>query len=214
MHIVERWAVLPILALVVTLSGCGTATMSLSPRELQTIRIERVDVDYKPDARIQWERVEVPYVERMKGEYQTIINSPKGKRYMQSVLTTEIKKRVGAAIVPKFQGTRPVVLEITVRWFRVPSSPQGRAPVLEAVTRLKDASTGKELARLEKRAYGHCGVPDIMVTGGYIGGPPTAASSYNYSAVVVNPSCEDFEDRLFRAYIQNLSNWLQTNSRT
>lgn len=120
MHIVKRWAVLPILALVVTLSGCATATMSLSPQELQTIRIERVDVIYEPDARIRWQEVGAPYVERVKNkkvaknEYQTFINSPKGKQYMQSMLTAEIKKRVGAAIVPKFQGTRPVVLEITV----------------------------------------------------------------------------------------------------
>lgn len=188
--------------------------MSLSPRELQTIRIERVDVDYKPDARIDWERVEVPYVERMKGEYQTIINSPEGKQYMQSVLTAELNKRVGAAIVPKFQGSRPVVLEITVRNFRAHGSRERLTPVLEAVTVLKDASTGKELARLEKRAYGYCGAPNIMVTGGYVGGPPAAASSYNYSAEIVNPSCEDLEDRVFNAYINELSYWLSTSNRT
>ncbi|MEJ2116917.1 MAG: hypothetical protein P8Y36_03025, partial [Alphaproteobacteria bacterium] len=154
--------------------------MQLSPQELQTIRIERVEVIYKPDAFIQWEKVALPYVEKhslrskkpwkqvmledeeaAKNEYQTFINSPEGKRYMQSVLTGELKKRVGAAIVPKFQGTRPVVLEITVKLFLMPNTVYrgffGTTPMLAAVTRLKDASTGKELAKLDRAALGSTG---------------------------------------------------------
>jgi hypothetical protein len=191
--------------------------MSLSPQELQTIRIERVDVVYKPDAFIQWEKVALPYVEKhslktkkpwkqvmmedeeaAKNEYQTIINSPEGKRYMQSVLTAELKKRVGAAIVPKFQGTRPVVLEITVHGLSIPGPAQrviwGGAPVLGAATTLKDASTGEELAKLNKASGGYAG-------NGLLG-------------VLIDQAFEDLEDRVFNAYIQNLSNWLSTNNRT
>lgn len=217
MHIVKRWAVLPILALVATLSGCATATMSLSPQELQTIRIERVDVVYKPDAFIQWEKVALPYVEKhslkakkpwkqvmledeeaAKNEYQTILNSPEGKQYMQGALTAELKKRVGAAIVPKFQGTRPVVLEITVVGLSIPGPAQrviwGGSPMLGAVTKLKDASTGEELAKLDKMAASYAG-------NGLLG-------------VLIDQAFEDLEDRVFGAYTQNLSNWLSTNNRT
>ncbi|MEJ2124195.1 MAG: hypothetical protein P8Y67_10370 [Alphaproteobacteria bacterium] len=217
MYAVKRWAVLPILALVVTLSGCATSTMQLSPQELQTIRIERVEVIYKPDAFIQWEKVALPYVEKhslrskkpwkqvmledeeaAKNEYQTIINSPEGKRYMQSVLTAELKRRVGAAIVPKFQGTRPVVLEINVFGLSIPGPAQrviwGGSPMLGAVTRLKDASTGEELAKLDKAAAGAAG-------NGLLG-------------VLIDQAFDDLEDRVFDAYIRNLSQWLHTNNRT
>ncbi|MEJ2124194.1 MAG: hypothetical protein P8Y67_10365 [Alphaproteobacteria bacterium] len=236
MHIVKRWAVLPILALVVTLSGCATATMSLSSQELRTIQIERVDVVYKPDARIKWQKVGAPYVERVKNkkvaknEYQTFINSPEGKRYMQSVLSAELKKRVGAAIVPKFQGTRPVVLEITVKLFLMPNTVYrgffGTTPMLAAVTRLKDASTGKELAKLDRAALGSTGssqpqsevvsVPLYDRHGNVIPGGPSTF----YTIDVPNLSPEDPkapkapEERVFYTYIKNLSSWLRTNNRT
>ncbi len=208
----------PILTLALLLAGCATASMSLSPEELQAIRIERVDVTYSPDAFISWEKVETPYVERVqaaktssgkpkpwkqvmqedeeaaKNEYQTIINSPEGKQYKQNMLSAELKKRITATILPKYQGTRRVVMEITVFSLSIPGPVQrvvlGGTPMLGAITVLKDANTGKELAKLDRMAAAHAG-------NGLLG-------------VLVDQAFSDLEDRVFNAYLSNVSNWLQT----
>jgi hypothetical protein len=215
------WRVfLPIAALVLLLGGCAVSTMSLTQDELRSIRIERVNVQYAPGATISWEKVETPYVERMKAakvhgkpkpwkqvmkededaakfEYQDIINSPEGKQYMQNALAAELKKRVGATIVPKFQGTRRVVLEITVTIMSIPGPLQriviGGGPTLIAVTTLKDAQTGQELAKLNAGGSG-------MAGNGALG-------------VLVDQAFDDLDERVFAAYLSNLVDWLHAPNR-
>lgn len=217
MYISTRRAVLPILALVIFLAGCASSSTSLSLEELQGIRIERVDVVYKPDAIIHWEKVEVPYIDRVKAakttsakakpwkqemledkqaaekEYETLASTPEAKRYMQGVLAAELKARLGAAILPKYQGTRPVVLELHVSSLIIPGPTErvllGGSPSLKAVTVLKDSATGKELAKLDQMAA-------VEVGNGVVG-------------VLVDQAFADLEDRVFGAYINNVSAWLQ-----
>ncbi len=217
MFAVKLRAILPAVMLVLMLGGCATASMNLSQEELQSIRIERVDIAYAPESFISWEKVEAPYVERVrqektssgkpkpwkqvmqgdedatKYEYQEIINSPEGKKYVQYMLSAELKRRVSERIVPQFQGARPVVMEITVHSLSIPGPVQrvvlGGAPMLGAVTVLKDAATGKELAKLDRMAAGHAG-------NGLLG-------------VLVDQAFSDLEDRVFDAYINNLRDWLQ-----
>lgn len=215
------WRVfLPFVSVVLLLGGCASSTMLLTQDELRSIRIERVEVTYAPDATINWEKAEAPFVERTKAakvsgkpkpwkqvmkededaaknEYQNIINSPEGKQYMQNTLTAELKKRIGATIMPKFRGTRPVVLEIKVHLMSIPGPMYrvliGGTPMIFAVTTLKDAQTGRELAKLDKGA-------SSMAGNGALG-------------VLVDQAFDDLDERVFNAYLSNLAEWLQAPTR-
>ena len=126
-------------------------------------------------------------------EYETLASTPEAKRYMQGVLAAELKARLGAAILPKYQGTRPVVLELQVVALIIPGPTErvllGGSPTLKAVTVLKYSATGKELAKLDQMAA-------VEVGNGVVG-------------VLVDQAFADLEDRVFGAYVNNVSAWLQ-----
>lgn len=208
---------LPIFAFVLLLGGCATSTISLSLDELERIRIERIEVVYAPEASISWEKVETAYVEQVKAaaekpkpwkqvlledqraeeeSFQRIINSPEGQQHMRDTLAAEIQRRVGAAVTPKFQGTRPVILEVNVLVFSIPPAAQrvllGGAPVMGAIAVLRDAETGEELAKLDRAAAAGAG-------NGVLG-------------VLIDQALPDLEDRLFDQYNRQLLEWLQPSA--
>jgi hypothetical protein len=214
-----RSAFAPVALLCLLLGGCATSTMSLSLNELQSIRIDRVEIVYTEEAQIFWETEETAYVEKVKaeqvasgehkpwkqvleedkkraeGEFQRIINTPEARQHLRDLLKAKINQRVSAAIVPLFQGTRPVVMEITIHIFTIRGPVQrvvlGGTPVLGAVTVLKDAQTGEELAKLDRAAAGYAG-------NGWLG-------------VLVDQAFDDLDDRVMDQYINNLLSWLNTN---
>lgn len=171
MLVAARRPFLPVVMMcVLLLAGCATSNVSLSPDEMRTIRIERVDVIYAENASISWEKVETKYIEHVnaervkfrklivenEGDINAIMKTPEARQYMQAELAAELKKRLGAEILPKFQGTRRTVLEVKVHAMRIPSPMRrvviGGSPIFSAVTVLKDSSTGQELAKLDRVA--------------------------------------------------------------
>jgi hypothetical protein len=202
------------LAATVLLGGCATATMTLSQDELRSIRIERVEVVYAPDVVISWDKVEYEYVNSIKAaqkdakpwkqvsndekaqweEHSRIARSPEGQAHIRGKLTDEFKRRMGETIVPQFQGDRPVILEVNLLAFSIPSPGErimlGGAPTMGAITVLKDAKTGQELAKMD-RATG-------------------AAAGNGILGVLVDQAFSDLEDRLFNAYIDQLREWMNT----
>jgi hypothetical protein len=216
MSIAARRSILPVMMLVLLLAGCATASVSLTADEMRTIRIERVDVSFTEDAGIMWDKAEVPYVERVKAaraaarakqrrpaqeeeasvtEHQEIMSTPEAKQYMQATLAAELKKRLGAAILPKFQGTRRAVLEVKVHAMIIPHALQrvvlGGTPVLGTVTILRDSVTGKELAKLDRNNA-------AMAGNGVIG-------------VLVDQGFSDLDERVFNKYMENVASWLEQN---
>lgn len=201
------------LAALMLLGGCATATINLSQEELRSIRLERVDVVYTPDTIISWDKVEYDYVNSIQSadkakkpwkqvandekskwdEHSRIARSPEGQAHMRGKLTDEFKRRLGQAIVPQFQGNRPVVLEVNVVSFSIPTAGErimlGGSPVMGIVTVLKDARTGQELAKMD-RGVG-------------------AAAGNGVLGVLVDQAFSDLEDRLFNAYIDQLQDWLK-----
>jgi hypothetical protein len=206
-----------LLTAIVGLGGCATAMMTLSKDELRNIRVARVDVVYDKDSGIMWEKAEVEYIElararatkgqkpkpwkqempedieAKKNEYQELVNSPEGKAHIQAKLSNEIRNRLTPALTQKFPGgTRPVVVEVTVKSFIIPSAAQrvvlGGSPMIGAVTVLKDAQTGAVLAKMDRATAGAAG-------NGMLG-------------VLVDQAFSDLEDRVLEAYNQQVVDWL------
>lgn len=205
---------LPVFALLLHLAGCATASISMSKDELQNMRIERIDVVYAPDAVISWDREETAYfaavkakaekpkpwkqvmaedVEAAKNEYQRVLNTPEAKAHLQAKLTDELRRRLTERVLPNFQGTRPVALQVMVQGFSIPSAAQrvilGGGPVFGAVTTIRDAKTGAELAKLDRMAAGYAG-------NGVLG-------------VLADQALSDLEDRVLDAYNQQVMDWLK-----
>lgn len=186
--------------------------MSLSSEELQSLRIERIDVEYAPGSFIAWEREETAYFLKVKAadpkpwkqvmaedkaaaetEKQRLMETPEAKAHLQSVLTGALKRSLEAGVLPRYQGTRPVVLHVLVHGFSIPSAVQrallGGSPVLAAITTLRDAKTGAELAKLDRMAGGAAG-------NGLLG-------------VLADQAFSDLEDRVLEAYNAQVLEWLQ-----
>lgn len=201
------------IVLAIALSGCATSVNSLSQAELQTIGIQAVDIKFAPGASIWWGTAEREYAAKVgtlpdvkptteiksvpgdaEGDaYRALMSTPEARAYVRDKLAGMIKDRLDRNVLPKYRGgTRPVRLEIEVRRFRIPSALQrialGGAPSFVAVTVLRDAATGKELARDERPAASYAG-------NGIIG-------------VAVDQAFDDLEDRVLDQYVANVSSWL------
>lgn len=210
----SRVFLLPAFALLLHLTGCATASISMSKDELQSMRIERVEVVYAPDAMISWDKEETAYfqtvkakaekpkawkqvmaedVEAAKNEYQRVLNTPEARAHLQAKLTEEVRRRLTDRVLPNFQGTRSVTLQVEVKGFSVPSAAQrvllGGSPVFGAVTTIRDAKTGAELAKLDRAAAGYAG-------NGVLG-------------VLADQALSDLEDRVLDAYNQQVLDWLK-----
>jgi hypothetical protein len=194
-------------------AGCATSTNSLSKLELEQIFIESVDVRYAPNAEIWWGNAEREYAAKVTAEgkapkkkgssdlpgdnsgddYREIMSTPEAQAYLRDKLAGLIKQRFSQDVSPHFRGTRAMRVEVEVHNFTIPSPLQrvalGGTPMLFAITVLKDAATGKEVAKLDKGAAG-------MAFGGVLG-------------VALDQGLPDLEDRVLDAYSQNVSEWLK-----
>lgn len=205
--------VLLAVAAAVAFAGCATSTNSLSKLELEQIFIESVDVRYAPDAAIWWGNAEREYAAKVAAEgkapkkggstglpgdnsaddYREIMSTPEAQAYLRDKLAGLIKERFSRDISSHFRGTRAMRVEVEVHNFTIPSPLQrvafGGTPMLFALTTLKDAATGKEVAKLDKGAAG-------TAFGGVLG-------------VALDQGLPDLEDRVLDSYSQNVLEWLK-----
>ena len=198
------------------LAGCATSVNSLSPAEMQTINIQQIDIKYVPNAEIWWGNAEREYAAKVAphsntvkpaksasdisaaqgaqdgDDYRAIMDTPEAKKYQRDKLEAMIRDRLNTFVVPNYKGTRPVRLEVEVHGFTIPSPLQrvalGGAPMLAAITVLRDTATGKELAKLDKMSVG-------TAFNGIIG-------------VAIDQAGDDLEDRVLDNYVENVSSWL------
>lgn len=196
------------------LAGCGSSTMTLSKQELSGIRIDRVEVTYAPDAALLWEEAELEFAETVSSspaakkkawkhkteeeataEKQEVVSSPESKAYVRQKVTTLIQDRLKGKLSPRFQGSRGIVVHVTVHGFNIPSAARrvvlGGSPTLGAVTVLKDAQTGAELAKMDRMAAGYAG-------NGVLG-------------VLVDQGFDDMHNRVLDAYSGQVIDWMQAS---
>lgn len=203
------------LLLAFVLVGCASFP-KLPSSEVQTIDIQSVEISFRPDANIWWGKAEREYA-AMKGaparsappqnaspittgslpgdregdDYREMMDTPEAKQYQRDKLAGLIKDRLGY-FVQKYQGSRPVRMEVEVRGFVIPSPLQrvalGGTPLLETTTLLRDANTGEVIGKLDRLAGASAG-------NGLLG-------------VAVDQVGDDLEDRVLDAYVSNVRTWL------
>lgn len=126
-------------------------------------------------------------------ERYKLIASPEGREYVRKKTASLIYAHLKRRVVPEFKGSREARLEVDVLAFAVPDAVQratlGGTPMLAAVTTLKDARTGMELAKLDQGASTYAGQ-------GIVG------------ALVDQAIAAPLEERIVEAYITNVRYWL------
>ncbi|MGD9785099.1 MAG: hypothetical protein AB7E80_16180 [Hyphomicrobiaceae bacterium] len=212
------WAACATIAVV--LAGCATIQNSLDAKDIAALRIVEAEVLVTPATTIWWGNGEREFVEKVKagqahvgalpvkkaalqvgseqdptGDYNRIIESPEAQQYLRDRLRSMIEQRVRSDVLPQFQGTRAAKLEVHVVNFTIPSPLQrvalGGTPVMGAVTVLKDAETGKELAKMDRVASGVAGT-------GLVG-------------VLADQAFADLEVRVLDNYVTQVRGWLGKN---
>jgi hypothetical protein len=199
-------------ALTVALVGCATIHNPLSLQDIAALRIVAVTVNFKPDVEISWVAAEQEFVDRANAErardpkprkvkihdgigdpaaeeHRRLVASPEGKAFVQNKVAALIGNGLRRDIVPQFNGGREARLEVMVHGFAIPHAIQrtlGGAPLLLAVTTLKDARTGAELAKLDQATATSAGQ-------GFLG-----------ALVDQRP----LEDRVLEVYVSQVRNWL------
>lgn len=164
----------------VALGGCATIHNPLSLQDIAALRIVAVSVSFKPDVEISWAAAEQEFVDRANAErarnpktrhkvkmhdgvgdpaaeeHRRLIGSPEGKSFVQNKVAALIGDRLKRDIIPQLNGSREARLEVMVHGFVIPHAVQravlGGVPLLMAVTTLRDARTGAELAKLDQGA--------------------------------------------------------------
>ena len=207
------WVRVLVGALSVVLAGCATIHNPLSLQDIAALRIVAVTVGFKADAEISWVAAEQELVDRANAarardpkprkvkvhdgigdpageEHRRLIASPEGKSFVRNKVAALIGDRLKREIVPQLNGGREARLEIVVHGFVVPHAVQratlGGVPLLLAVTTLKDARTGAELAKLDQAT--------------------AAPAGQGLLGVLVDQG--SLEDRVLDVYVTQVRNWL------
>jgi hypothetical protein len=125
-------------------------------------------------------------------EYASLVNTPEAQAYVRDKLASKLKERLQAEVIPHFQGTRRARLDVHVVGFVIPNAAQrvvlGGNPMLGAITTLKDAQTGAELAKSDRLAAAYAGQ-------GVLG-------------VLADQAFSDLEDRVMDTYVAQVQGWL------
>jgi hypothetical protein len=131
-------------------------------------------------------------VDSSDSEYAQIAATPEAKQHLRDKLAGLVKTQVEKSLMPHFNGTREARIEVAVHVFNIPPAVQrvvlGGTPALMAVTTLKDAATGKELAKMDRGSGAYAG-------NGLLG-------------VAVDQFLDDLEVRVIDAYGEQLRQWL------
>jgi hypothetical protein len=211
--VVLRWLRVLLGALSVALGGCATIHNPLSLQDIAALRIVAVTVSFKPDVEISWVAAEQEFVDRANAdrardpkprkvkvhdgigdpaaeEHRRLVASPEGQSFVQNKVAALIGDRLKRDIVPQLNGGREARLEVMVHGFVVPHAIQratlGGVPLLLAMTTLKDARTGAELAKLDQAT--------------------AAPAGQGILGLVVDQG--SLEDRVLDVYVSQVRNWL------
>jgi hypothetical protein len=196
------------------LGGCAMPTAGLSLSDVQSLKIETVEVAVKPDGSIWWGKAEREFAEKAQAPvkpqakakpkseetadstaaYAALVESPEGKAYVRQKAADMLKGRLEQQVRPAYQGTRRVKLVVTIQGMVIPSAVQrvtlGGAPILSGTISIVDLKTGAEIAK----------------TAEPIG--TAAAAGNGVLGVLVDQALPDLEDRLMDNFANATRAWI------
>jgi hypothetical protein len=168
-------------ALGLLLCGCVTASNTLAPGQVETMRLQAVSVSFQPNARIWWGDGERAFA-AMKGltvlEAEEAAKTEEGQAYLRNTITAKLAQAFESSLKGELQGTRPVRLEINVKDVEIASAAQriliGGHHRLTADVTLVDARTGAVvLAFSEQNAIAQAGqgIGGVLIDSAFLGDP-------------------------------------------
>jgi hypothetical protein len=168
-------------ALGLLLCGCVTASNTLAPDQVATLRLQGVAVTFRPDARIWWgdgERAFAASKGRSILEAEELAKTEEGQAYLRNTIAAKLTQAFEDNLTGELQGLRPVRLEIAVKDIEIASAAQriliGGHHRLTADVTLVDARTGAVvLAFSEQNAIAQAGqgIGGVLLDNAFLGDP-------------------------------------------
>ncbi len=172
---------LMIMGLGLMLGGCVTASNTLAPDQVATMRFQSVAVTFQPGARIWWGDGERAYA-ASKGQNvlqaEEAAKSEEGQAYIRNAIATRLSQAFEKNLRPELTGARPVRVEIKVKEVEIASAIQriliGGHHRLRADVDLVDARSGAVvLAFSDQGAMARAGqgVGGVLLDNAFLGDP-------------------------------------------
>jgi hypothetical protein len=181
----------------VTLSGCVTASNTLSMDDVGTLRFSGVDVSFAPDVHIWWgdgERAFAASKGQPATESDNLAKTPEGQAYLRNAIATRMKTAMERNLTSGLVGSRPVRVKVTVKGVMVASAIQrviiGGHHTMNADVTVVDAKSGATLlpyAAQSSQAFAGQGIGGVLVDAALMGDPI---------------------DRVINGYADQYSSWL------
>ncbi|MGO4573951.1 DUF6778 family protein [Microvirga sp. 2TAF3] len=164
-----------------SLAGCVTASNTLAPDQVATMRLQSVSVSFSPSARIWWGDGERAFA-ASKGlpllAAEEAAKSPEGQAFLRGTIAAKLSQAFESHLKGELGGTRPVRLDIIVRDLDIASAAQrillGGHHRLTADVNLIDARSGALiLAFSEQNAMAQAGqgIGGVLVDNMFLGEP-------------------------------------------
>ncbi|MBZ6075518.1 hypothetical protein [Microvirga puerhi] len=187
-------------ALGLGLAACVTASNSLAPDQIPTLRLERVTVGFAPNARIWWGDGERAYA-ASKGlpvhEAEELGKTPEGQAYVRGLVEAKLRDEMTRQLAGNLNGTRPVRIEVTVKELNIASTIQkilvGGSYALRADVNLVDAKSGALLLAFSDQSAA------LGANGGLLG------------VLVDKALLAEPIDLIVKSYTSQYRNWLLRN---
>jgi hypothetical protein len=168
-------------ALGLLLCGCVTASNTLAPDQVATMRLQSVSVAFLPNARIWWGDGERAFA-ALKGvsalEAEELAKTEEGQAYLRDAIKAKLTQAFESSLKGELQGARMVRLEIAVKDVEIASAAQriliGGHHRLTADVNLVDARTGAVvLAFSEQNAMAMAGqgIGGVLLDNAFMGEP-------------------------------------------
>ncbi len=168
-------------ALGLLLCGCVTASNTLAPDQVATMRLQSVSVTFRPNARIWWgdgERAFAALKGRPALEAEEAAKTEEGQVYLRNAIASKLTQAFDSNLKGELLGTRLVRLEINVKDVEIASAAQriliGGHHRLTADVNLVDARTGAVvLAFSEQNAIAQAGqgIGGVLLDNAFLGDP-------------------------------------------
>jgi len=164
-----------------SLAGCVTASNTLAPDQVASLRLQSVSVTFTPGARIWWgdgERAFAASKGLLALEAEEAAKTEEGQAYLRNTVAAKLAQAFEARLRGELGGTRPVRLEIAVKDLEIASAAQriliGGHHRLMADVNLVDARSGRiVLAFSEQNATAAAGqgIGGVLLDNMFLGEP-------------------------------------------
>lgn len=170
-----------LMSLGLMLAGCVTASNTLAPDQVATMRFQSVSVFFQPDARIWWgdgERAYAASKGRNAFQAEEAVKSEEGQAYLRKEIATRLSQAFEKNLRGELTGNRAVRVEIKVKEVEIASAVQrilvGGHHSLRADVDLVDARSGAVILAFSDQgvmAKGGQGIGGVLLDNAFLGDP-------------------------------------------